>query len=419
MKRVAKIQDVRSRNNAVKRRSEVVQHILSARDEDEDTSEYEDELDDLDTEVDEFDKKFTTTVRNRVQSQDKDLVRSVQKFLERGKTFGLSPEQMKQLKTDLDSTIEAAKRSNRRIEKTFSSLDDIDDQIEDKKTEIIRLQEEEEDLPAYETIDHWSEIEDLQEDILSLQRRKTALQARMQMAIQEKERILREEQERAATLMEAHEDVQGDEEEEDADAKALLDKAKQLQAAGLKAYKTYISSRIPNDVSIEKDLTKRAQEFLSLEKLAKQIASVYERDAMAFGSILTFGAILGMPGRALGLAMKLNDKEPRVADWRDALPGGSESGQSKEMKRTEADMKKFKTFMQSAEKQYVDLLEYLPTSGKAAKLKDLIGAYKGAMTRLAAVGHKAQEEYPPLAAALDAVAWSGYHHVNMLKKAIS
>ena len=48
-----------------------------------------------------------------------------------------------------------------------------------------------------------------------------------------------------------------------------------------------------------------------------------------------------------------------------------------------------------------------------------MGAYKASMTRLVTEGHKVQEEYPMLAAALEAVGWVGYHQVNMLKKAIS
>lgn len=424
MKRVAKIRDVKSRGDAVKRRFSIMNHILDAKRNEDDFSEYEDELESLDDEIESFDGRFDQAIEQKVKTQDKTIIKTTQSILDKAKKFGLKEDHLKELKKDLDAALTVAKQYSRRVTSISEKIDDIDDDILEYKQKIVELQQEEEDLPWYETVDHWDRIEDLEADVLSLQRKRTALQARMQRELQEREQAVREEQERLSVVTEAHGDVNGkgkkdeaagEDAESDVTAEKLLAEAKKLQTNGLKAYKTYVAARIPNDTSVEKELAKRAQDFLSLEKLCKQIAAVYERDELASISLLTFGSILGMPGRALSIAMKLNDGEPRVADWRDSVPGGD----SKEMKRTDADMKKFKAYMQSAEKEYAPLLEYIPTTGKAAKLKDLVGAYKASMTRLVTEGHKVQEEYPMLAAALEAVGWVGYHQVNMLKKAIS
>lgn len=441
MKRSARIRNVNDRDKALKRRHSL-RDILSDDLDDETRADTEEQIAQSNKEVDSFDQAFKQTAKRRAAEIEEDVVETVQAALEE-LGLDLTPEQQKQLQKHIQDTakpgLQKLRGSKGRFRKRFSSIEDVQEAIEEKTTELEQARRDYEELPTYESNLTPEDIEGLEDELYELE---LALGKHQREA----QRALTEMRDNAAEIIEdikSIAEVHADEDESDEEDDEVLDMTKESYKLGLKAFKQTISVHIPNDSSVEKQLTEAVKNFLEAEKSIKVLANTFSRNRSKQVSLLAFSSLVSMPGRALMLAMAANDDQPKTAGpltlseddsregpqpasgskggWRDRLkkliPRGS--NQAKEIVNAEKDAKKFVKFMRSLEPSYAKAFDNLPTQGKAKTvLTKAISSYEEGLKDLKKASAGAAAEYPVVPIVIEAVVESGARTVKFLKKAL-
>lgn len=383
--------------------------------------------------VENFDKKFGTQIKDKASSMEKAIAKKVKDYIKSQKIPKDQEEKVKGMLT-------ALLKEHKQYAGDFTARSDKLEYAVNKKAELTsalaELQEEydlldeqsEDDLDSDDLtrkIEIEEEIEEKEDEIYKVDKNISKLQTVTQQVYQKTKAAAEEAFSQIEAVIELNADDLTEIDGADTSPAFLLDLAKEQYTTALKAWSRWVSSKIPNDTSVEKDLYKVATEFASAEKLTRQIAKLYARDQVASASIISLASMVGLPGKAIQTAMEANDRLPKVADTEEPDDEDWEKSiddfmtKSKDTERAKKDSKSFIGAMKSIEPEYARTLEFLPTSGKAKQIVNVVGVYKAATNRLQTVSDSVKDEYPALNAVLDAAVLVGKRHVAIIKKAMT
>lgn len=383
--------------------------------------------------VENFDKKFAKQIVEKKNEVDKAIAKKVNDYLKGNKIPKDQEKKIREtlttfLKEHKEYTADFTSRSDK-LKYAMKKRSKLATQLQELQEEFNILNAQDEDDLDY---DDQSRKYDLEEEIGALKvelyttdKNISKLQGLAQQVFQDAKAASEEALSQVEAVIELNADDLTEIDGADTSPAFLLDLAKEQYTTALKAWSRWVSSKIPNDTSVEKDLYKVATEFASAEKLTRQIAKLYARDQVASASIISLASMVGLPGKAIQTAMEANDRLPKVADTEEPDDEDWEKSiddfmtKSKDTERAKKDAKSFIGAMKSVEPEYARTLEFLPTSGKAKQIVNVVGVYKAATNRLQTVSDSVKDEYPALNAVLDAAVLVGKRHVALIKKAMT
>lgn len=315
--------------------------------------------------------------------------------------------------------------AQRKHTKYQQSVEDLSDDLDAARQHYERTKYDYENLPLLETGLTYEDVEKAEEEFLVLQQQMDAAVRKMQQnanktveEVQDYEEVLDHEVTAIDEEVKATEEVKQKAEVTPEDrASEFTSQTKELIKFGLDAFNVSIAPHIPNDASIESDLEDALRQFEVAGKMVQGVAMT-SRNPDVVGAVRAFGAFLMLPGACLRMAMKSNDNQPRTADWRDVLKSMNPF-KPKEIKRAQDQAKTYLAAMRALDKKMVDIIDFLPTTGKGVKsMYDAIAVYDDAVRDVADVAARSAEEYPVLTVALNAFVEACTRHSKVFAKAL-
>lgn len=419
-----KIRDVNERKKVGEQRDKLYaewQELASDTDfdNDADAEEVWKRIAELDKDIEAFDKKFPDALKKALGKDTKASEDGLQKALAEIAKLNVPEAQKAALRKSVALAAKKFSGNRRRVYDDVASLDELEDELETAREQRDAMKVKLESMPSYQQEKYWDSMDEIENKVRELEAEVSVMQRQALKKLQDAKAAVADAVEEVKAVAEVHEPAA-----ESADSD-IVESAKAYYGTAFKAYKSYVAPHVPNDRSVETAMTSAANALLTEAEAVRAVAGTYTRDKRKQGTILAMASLFTLTGQSLVDAMKANDVQPKVADWRDVLKTVKEKAtalRSSGDVDADEDAKKFTRIMRDLEPKYAEIFSRLPVGAASKPLLASVAAYEREAKYLREDGlaNKSDKEmYPGFGHILLVVSDSMLRYGKLMRKALT